>query len=139
MRKRVLRNRLLAVAIACVTLAAPFPSEAGQGRGRGRGHEGSAGVRRGSEATSQVRGRSNNSRVFQDPASATGYDAGYDRGVVDGREGTRYDPVRHKDYRDGERGYEESYGSRDGYKTNFRAGFRQGYEDGYREGTRSRK
>jgi|RhiMethySRZTD1v2_1073278.scaffolds.fasta_scaffold03387_21 hypothetical protein len=139
MRNRV-RNRLLAIAIAGATLATPLVSEAGQGKGRARGQENGPGLRRGWDVTNQGRGRSNNnSRVFQDPASATGYDSGYDLGLVDGREGTRYDPVRHKDYRDAERGYAQSYGSRDGYKTNFRSGFRQGYEDGYREGTRNRK
>jgi hypothetical protein len=76
--------------------------------------------------------------LYQDPASTAGYDAGYDLGLFDGRDGQRYDPVRHRDYRDAQRGYAESYGSRDAYKTNFRTGFRQGYEDGYREGARTR-
>ena len=136
MRNRVW-NQLLAITIACATLGAPLATEAGQGRGRGRGLEGNPGLQRGWESN-QGRGRSN-SRNFQDPASASGYDSGYDRGLIDGRDGQRYDPVRHKDYRDAERGYAESYGSRDGYKTNFRTGFRQGYEDGYREGSRKKK
>jgi hypothetical protein len=57
---------------------------------------------------------------------------------MDGQDGQRYDPVRHRDYRDGQRGYVSTYGSKDAYKTNFRTGFRQGYEDGYREGARTR-
>ena len=77
-------------------------------------------------------------RPYEEPAFAAGYDAGYERGVSDGREGVRYDPVRHRDYRDAERGYTTAYGSRDAYQNNFRAGFRQGYEEGYRAGTRSR-
>ncbi len=42
------------------------------------------------------------------------------------------DPVRHGDYKDGDNGYQRSYGSKDAYKNNYRSGFRQGYEDGYR-------
>ena len=136
MRNRVW-NQLLAITVACATLGAPLAGEAGQGRGRARGLEGNPGPHRGWESN-QGRGRAN-ARNFQDSASASGYDAGYDRGLIDGRDGQRYDPVRHKDYRDAERGYAESYGSRDGYKTNFRTGFRQGYEDGYREGSRKKK
>ncbi len=84
------------------------------------------------------RGRGNGTRIYQDPASTAGYESGRDLGLTDGRNGERYDPVRHKDYRDAERGYTRSYGSKDAYKTNFRSGFRQGYEDGYREGSRTR-
>ena len=78
-------------------------------------------------------------RGYREPAFATGFDNGYERGVADGRDGDRYDPVRHRDYRDAERGYRDAYGSRDAYRTNFRAGFRQGYEEGYRAGTRNRR
>jgi hypothetical protein len=78
-------------------------------------------------------------RGYREPAFAAGFDNGYERGVSDGRDGDRYDPVRHRDYRDAERGYRDAYGSRDAYRTNFRAGFRQGYEEGYRAGTRNRR
>jgi flagellar biosynthesis/type III secretory pathway protein FliH len=78
-------------------------------------------------------------RGYREPAFATGFDSGYENGLKDGRDGDRYDPVRHRDYRDGERGYRDGYGSRDGYRTNFRTGFRQGYEEGYRAGTRNRR
>ena len=107
----------------------PFASEAGKGRGRARGVETRSARRPRTTPAASA------SRVYQDPATAKGYDYGYDLGLTDGREGQRYDPVRHRDYRDAERGYVSIYGSRDGYKTNFRSGFRQGYEDGYREGT----
>ena len=79
------------------------------------------------------------SRGYREPAFAAGFDNGYERGVSDGRDGDRYDPVRHRDYRDAERGYRDAYGSRDAYRTNFRSGFRQGYEEGYRAGTRNRR
>ena len=77
-------------------------------------------------------------RGYREPAFAAGFDSGYERGIEDGRDAAGYDPVRHRDYRDAERGYRDGYGSRDSYRTNFRAGFRQGYEDGYRAGTRRR-
>lgn len=71
-------------------------------------------------------------RVYQEPASARGYSDGYEQGVDDGNDRDRYDPVRQKDYRQGDQGYYREYGSRDAYKNNYRAGYRQGYEDGYR-------
>lgn len=75
----------------------------------------------------------------QEPASARGYSDGYNRGASDGREHGRYDPVREKDYRDGDNGYTAAYGTRDAYRNNYRLGFRQGYEDGYRDGTAGRE
>jgi hypothetical protein len=124
---------LLAIIISTV-LGAPLAGDGDQRcRGRGRGVEASQ-----TRAPKDNQGRGRSSRTSQEPASANGYDLGHDLGVIDGREGQRYDPVRHRDYRDADRGYASSYGSRDGYKTNFRSGFRLGYEDGYREGTRTR-
>ena len=136
MRKRIW-SALLALTLACAAVATPLASDAGQGRGRKRGAEEQAAVTRQQE--NPTRGRGNSSRVYKDAASLKGYESGWDLGLVDGRDGQRYDPVRHRDYRDADRGYASSYGSRDGYQTKFRAGFRQGYEDGYREGTRARK
>ena len=78
-------------------------------------------------------------RAYQEPAFASGFNEGYEKGLQDGRDGDRYDPVRHSDYRDADQGYRSSYGSKDAYKNNYRAGFRQGYEQGYRDGTRSRR
>lgn len=78
-------------------------------------------------------------RGYREPAFASGFDSGYEKGLDDGRDGDRYDPVRHGEYRDGDRGYRDGYGSRDAYRNNFRAGFRQGYEDGYRAGSRARR
>lgn len=75
----------------------------------------------------------------QEPASARGYADGYRRGLDDGRDRDRYDPVGQRDYRAGDLGYYRDYGSRDGYRNNYRAGFRQGYEHGYRDGARGRR
>ena len=130
------RGTTLAVVLVCITLASP--SDAGQkGRNRARTTEQNPGPSK-AALDSATRGRANGSRIYQDPASTTGYRSGHDLGLLDGRDALRYDPVRHRDYRDAERGYAKSYGSKDAYKTNFRAGFRQGYEAGYREGARTR-
>ena len=127
---------LLAIMLVCGPLVIPPTSDAGQrGRGRARSAEQNPGVSRGPQ---EGRGRTNGSRIYQDPASTNGYAYGFDLGLLDGHDGQRYDPVRHRDYRDARRGYITSYGSADAYKTNFRTGFRQGYEDGYREGARTR-
>lgn len=72
-------------------------------------------------------------RGYQDPAFARGYSDGWEKGRDDGRDRDRYDPVRHGDYKDGDNGYERSYGAKDAYKNNYRSGFRQGYEAGYRD------
>jgi len=77
--------------------------------------------------------------LSQEPATARGYSDGYRRGLNDGRDRDRYDPVGNGDYRSGDPGYSRSYGSRDSYRVNYRAGFRQGYEDGYREAARGRR
>jgi hypothetical protein len=70
---------------------------------------------------------------YQEPAFARGYSDGWEKGLDDGRDRDRYDAARHGDYKDGDNGYDRSYGSKDAYKNNYRAGFRQGYEDGYRD------
>ena len=72
-------------------------------------------------------------RGYQDPAFARGYSDGWEKGRDDGHDRDRYDPVRHGDYKDGDNGYERSYGTKDAYKNNYRSGFRQGYEAGYRD------
>src|SRR5687767_9060439 len=136
MRKQIF-SHLLAFTVVFAAVSTPLASDAGQGRGRKRGPDENAAVTR--QQDNPSRGRGNPARLFQDAASLKGYESGRDLGLVDGRDGERYDPVRHRDYRDADRGYVSAYGSRDGYRTKFRAGFRQGYEDGYREGARTRK
>jgi hypothetical protein len=78
-------------------------------------------------------------RGHQEPAYARGFSDGYERGLRDGNDRDRYDPVGERDYRDADNGYFRDYGSRDAYRNNYRAGFRQGYEDGYRDGQRYRR
>lgn len=76
---------------------------------------------------------------YQDPAFARGYSEGFEKGRDDGRDRDRYDPVRHRDYRDADDGYYRDYGAKQVYENNYRAGFRQGYEEGYRDGGRYRR
>lgn len=74
--------------------------------------------------------------VAQEPAFARGYADGFGKGMDDGRDRDRYDPVGSGEYRRADQGYSRQYGPRDAYQTNYRAGFRQGYEEGYRDGAR---
>src|SRR5688572_9842025 len=73
---------------------------------------------------------------YSEPAYARGYAEGFDKGREDSDDRDRYDAVGHKEYRNGDRGYNDNYGSRELYKQNYREGFREGYEDGYRGGNR---
>lgn len=69
------------------------------------------------------------------------YNEAYDRGLREGaqkgredaKDGDRYDPRRHNWYRDGDRGYNNRYGSRDQYKAAYRDAFERGYAQSYRE------
>lgn len=65
-----------------------------------------------------------------------GFEDGLRKGREDGRDGDRFDPMRHKDYRNADDGYNRRYGSKDAYRASYRDGFRQGYERGYRESGR---
>lgn len=70
--------------------------------------------------------------------SQRGFDDGFAKGREDARDGDRYDPRRHKWYREGDRGYRGDFGSRDAYKRVYRDAFVEGYDRGYRESTRGR-
>ena len=124
-------GRWLAVA-ACAALLA----HAGCGAGRIHGHGGGI---RAEVPPWQTTRREPRQRTIGEPAFARGYSDGWDRGLGDGRDRRRYDPVRHGDYRSADDGYTREYGSKDAYRNNYRAGFRQGYEDGYRDGARRRR
>jgi hypothetical protein len=64
------------------------------------------------------------------------YDNGYRKGLEKGREDARdrdgFDPVRHKEYRNADSGYNNRYGAKDEYKLAYRDGFEAGYSEGYR-------
>ena len=69
--------------------------------------------------------------------SSVAYDNGYRDGLNKGREDARdrdsFDPVRHKEYRNADRGYNSRYGSKDQYKFAYRDGFDAGYRQAYRD------
>lgn len=69
---------------------------------------------------------------YGNPARDHGYREGLEKGAEDARDGDRFDPLRHKWYREGDRHYNSRYGPRDQYKMAYREAFRQGYEAGYR-------
>ncbi len=69
---------------------------------------------------------------YRDPALDRGYRDGYARGLDDGRDGDRFDPVRDKRYRKADAGYYRGYGPHERYRDHYRDGFVRGYEDGYR-------
>jgi len=75
-------------------------------------------------------------RVFSSPAAQVGYRDGLNAGRDDANDRESYDPRRSKNYREGDRDYNDRYGSRDQYKQEYRAAFVQGYEEGYRGGRR---
>ncbi len=57
---------------------------------------------------------------------------GFEKGRADARD-NRYDQRRHRWYRDGDRDYNDRFGSRERYKDEYRRGFLTGYERGYRQ------
>jgi hypothetical protein len=110
--------------VALALAASALPADA-QGRGRAVGRLGAAppGLTRG----------------YQEPAFARGYDDGFRHAQDDRNDRRRYDPVGHRDYREADQGFYQSYGSRDAYRDNYRAGFRAGYDAGYRDGNGRRR
>lgn len=114
--------RVISFLTALCLIVAAVPADA-QGRGRGR-----LGL------VPPPYGRGN-----QEPAYARGYTDGFRHAQDDRQDRRRYDPVAHREYRDGDQGFYRSYGSRDAYKNNYRAGFRAGYDAGYRDGAGRRR
>ena len=70
---------------------------------------------------------------FGSPAAENGFRDGYAQGRDDARDRDRSDPIRARAYREGDRGYNDRYGSRDQYARDYREAFKQGYDQGYRE------
>ena len=75
---------------------------------------------------------------YYSPAFDNGARDGFEKGQEDGRKGRSFDVRRHSWYRDGDRHYENRYGSRQQYEDVYRGGFQQGYEQGFREWRYSR-
>jgi hypothetical protein len=68
-----------------------------------------------------------------DLAAQQGFNDGYEAGFDDARDRRRFDPISESRYRNGDRGYQSSYGPRELYKANYRDAFRDGYEEGFRD------
>jgi len=62
-----------------------------------------------------------------------GYRDGLAKGIEDARDRDSFDPVRHKEYRNADRGYNSRYGTKDQYKLTYRDGFESGYSQAYRQ------
>ena len=67
-------------------------------------------------------------------AQSEGYRDGALAGGDDARDGRSFEYQRHRDYREGDRGYDRGDGRRDDYMQHYRAGFVAGYRDGYNGG-----
>ncbi len=69
-------------------------------------------------------------------ASRIAFDNGFREGVKDGehdaRGNRRFDPSRHGEWRDADKGYRRQYGDRSDYRRSFRSGYESGYAQGYR-------
>lgn len=72
------------------------------------------------------------------PVVTRAFQAGRDRGTIDGRQAGREDAQRRVWDLDGQRemeqadaGYQNELGARDQYQVGYREGFRQGYSEGY--------
>ena len=138
---------LLITFATCAVLTSPMLGDLAYGQGRdqqsgvqsrGKGQALVPPGRGAGQAAGRQGGAFNRTvpRGYQEPAFARGNGDGYQRGLADGKARDRYDPANSVDYRNGDQGYSNAYGSRDAYRSNYRAGFRQGYEEGYREATR---
>lgn len=72
---------------------------------------------------------------------SSAYDAGYERGLQEGRAQAREDRVRNQGYdAEGQReletadsGYDQRFGPKADYQTGYRAGWRRGYPEGWRQ------
>ncbi len=73
-------------------------------------------------------------RDYRLPAFENGARDGFEKGREDVRDNDRFDPRRHKWYREGDRHYDKRFGARELYANEYRRGFLAGYDQGYREG-----
>jgi len=62
---------------------------------------------------------------------ALGFDRGQRAGIDDARRGDRFDFTDESDYRRGDSGYRNQFGSRQRYREIFRTGYEAGYRSGY--------
>jgi hypothetical protein len=72
-------------------------------------------------------------------AARSGYRDGIEEGRNDARHHERFDPVRSRRYRSGDRDYDRRYGSRDEFAREYRANFERGYREGYERARNDRR
>ena len=80
------------------------------------------------------RGGNGYDRDYRSPAFENGARDGFEMGREDARDNDRFDPRRHKWYREGDRHYDRRFGPREVYEDEYRRGFLAGYDQGFREG-----
>src|ERR1043166_1470086 len=68
---------------------------------------------------------------FEDVASDIGYRDGVNAGLKDFREHHSYRPHDHEAWKDGDHGYDKSFGEKDEYKRAYRAAYEAGYRAGF--------
>lgn len=71
-------------------------------------------------------------------ARQQGYSYGLNVGAADAQRGQSYSPQRSHYWRNGDDGYNSSYGNRGQYRQIFRNAFEQGYREGYQQYARGR-
>ena len=105
-----------------------------------------------SQASFDRRDANHDGRITREEFSGTGpvgtagarssaYDAGYERGLQEGRAQAREDRVRNQGYdAEGQReldtadsGYDQRFGPKPDYQAGYRAGWRRGYPEGWRQ------
>jgi hypothetical protein len=72
-------------------------------------------------------------------ARQEGFRDGLAAGRDDARDGERYKPQNHSDYKRGTDGYNSRYGNKGQYKQAYRDAFIQGYNQGYNQGNRNNR
>jgi hypothetical protein len=66
-------------------------------------------------------------------ARQQGYSYGMNVGAADAQRGQSFNPQRSHYWKDGDAGYNSSYGNRGQYRQIFRSAFEQGYREGYQQ------
>ncbi len=86
-------------------------------------------------AQTDWRGRPGIDRNWQNAPGREAFERGYQEGIRQGEQDARSSRAfgfeRDRIYRDGDRGYNRSFGSRDVYRNQFRNGFADGYRAGF--------
>jgi hypothetical protein len=78
------------------------------------------------------------SREFERRAYDNGFREGLRQGERDGRDNRRFDPQRHREWRNADDGFRREYGDHNLYRRSFRSGFEAGYSQSYRQYDRGR-